>query len=205
MAKEKIAEDLEVLEGLKNVDFVENLYKDQLQGLNLKIDKKKEKMYSSTLVAAIITVITIIMGAESIKSMRIPNTGTQKIYDSILIVFTVGFLLVDIAFVYKALRNIFDFIYQEGKLNILKTKQGEYTGIYAEKYHCESKVRELKDLKAKVAEYRTVDYVYKAESVKYEEIRHEDFQQAVDSYKIMILFIELISIVLLAFIFSYVF
>ena len=134
MAKEKIAEDLEVLEGLKNVDFVENLYKDQLQGLNLKIDKKKEKMYSSTLVAAIITVITIIMGAESIKSMRIPNTGTQKIYDSILIVFTVGFLLVDIAFVYKALRNIFDFIYQEGKLNILKTKQGEYTGIYAEKY-----------------------------------------------------------------------
>ena len=38
MAKEKIAEDLEVLEALKNIDFVENLYKDQLKGIKLKIE-----------------------------------------------------------------------------------------------------------------------------------------------------------------------
>ncbi|MBQ1328704.1 MAG: hypothetical protein IIY49_11810 [Eubacterium sp.] len=204
MAKEKIAEDLEVLEALKNIDFVENLYKDQLKGLKLKIEKKKEKMYTSIIIAVIITVITIIMAAESIKCIRVPNSDTQKIYDSILIVFSVGIILVDLAFVYKAIRNIFDFMYQEGNLNIFKTKQGEYTSIYMERFHGENQLVKLKDLKSKVAEFRTTEYVYKAEAYKYEEVRHEDFHQAVDSYKILILFIELVSILLIAFMCSFI-
>ena len=204
MAKEKIAEDLEVLEALKNIDFVENLYKDQLKGIKLKIEKKKEKMYSSIVIAVIITVITILMGAESIKSIRIPNSGPQKIYDSILIVFSVGFLLVDLFFVYKAIRNIFDLMYQEGNLSIFKLKQGEYKSIYMERFHCDNQLMKLKDLKSNVAEYRTTECVYKAEAYKYEEVRHEDFQQAVDSYKILILFIELVSVAVIAFILSYI-
>lgn len=202
MAKEKLAEELEVLEALKNIDFIENMYKDQLSGMENSKKKNESKTVNKCIIASVITVITVIVGAEAFFQMRQDMDSNGKIVASLIAALAAILLVVSMLLVYKAVREILNLLFHKGDLVLFKAKQGEYTSMKMEKFHGDAELIKLKELKVKVEKYRTIDYVYKAEAYKFEEVRHEDFRQAVDSYKIIIWLIELIVITLIAFLIS---